>query len=85
MDTEANLGFVIKGLDIWFPNNGNRARKAGRMLNLGRQHHYWCDYLNASGASGYAARIRNNEINPGVAINRGNATGIRCVKDYTEE
>ncbi len=85
MDTETHLGFVLKGLDVWFPNNGNRARKAGRMLNLGRQHHYWCDYLNASGASGYAARIRDNQINPGAAINRGNACSIRCVKDYKEE
>lgn len=85
MDTARDLGFVLKGLDIWFPNNGNRARKAGRMLNLGRQHHYWCNYLNAAGTNGYAARIRNDEINPGAAINRGNATGIRCVKDYKEE
>lgn len=80
MDIETNLGSVIDG--FWWPNNGDRARKNGRLLSLGRRHFSWISALN--GNSGYTISISNTAINPAGTFNRGNATGVRCVRDYKE-
>ena len=75
MDTEVNLGSVVDGL--WFPNNGDRARKNGRLLSLGRRHFSWINALN--GNSGYTVTVSSSNLNPAGSFNRGNATGVRCV------
>ena len=75
-----NLGTVIDG--VWYPNNGDRARKNGRLLSLGRRHFSWINSYN--GNSGYCITVSSGAINPSGSFNRGNATGVRCVKDYTE-
>lgn len=76
MDTEVNLGSVVDGL--WFPSNGDRARKDGRLLSLGRRHFSWINSL--SGNSGYTIVVSSAALNPAGSFNRGNATGVRCVK-----
>jgi len=89
MDMTTDLGTKIKGLDVWFSNNGNRARKNARFLNLGSRHYAWL--CSKSSASGKVMSIQNTgkgtTVNPNNSFNRGNATGVRCVKDnsYQEE
>jgi Fibrobacter succinogenes major domain (Fib_succ_major). len=89
MDMTTNLGTKIKGCSIWFPNNGNRARKNARYLNLGSRSYAWL--TTKSSASGHVMSIQNTGkgtvVNPANSFNRGNATGVRCVKDnsYEEE
>ncbi len=80
MDVTKDLGCTLKDCKVWFPNNGDRAKKKGRMLNLGRNHYSWCNTL--SGSSGYMIQITNTQLNPEGTFNRGNATGVRCVKDF---
>ena len=80
MDTEVNLGSVVDGL--WFPNNGDRARKNGRLLSLGRRHFSWINALN--GNSGYTVTVSSSNLNPAGSFNRGNATGVRCVRDFKQ-
>ncbi len=83
MDISVNLGCKLKGLDIWFPNNGNRARKNARYLNLGSRHFSWTDAISSSNGVMVGIQKTNSgtTINPGATGNRGNATGVRCVKD----
>lgn len=80
MDTETTLGSVIDG--FWWPNNGDRARKNGRLLSLGRRHFSWINSLN--GNSGYTVTVTASSLNPAGSFNRGNASGVRCVRDYKE-
>lgn len=80
MDIEVNLGSVVDGL--WFPNNGDRARKNGRLLSLGRRHFSWINALN--GNSGYTVTVSSSTLNPAGSFNRGNATGVRCVRDFKQ-
>lgn len=83
MDKEKDLGTKLKGLDVWFPNCGNRARNSARYLNLGSRHYSWIDEI--SGNSGKCFSIQSNgtttTVNPANSFNRGNATSVRCVKD----
>ena len=80
MDTQTTLGSVIDG--FWWPNNGDRARKNGRLLSLGRRHFSWISAL--IGNSGYTVTVSASALNPAGSFNRGNATGVRCVRDYKE-
>ena len=80
MDTQTTLGSVLDG--FWWPNNGDRARKNGRLLSLGRRHFSWINSLN--GNSGYTVTISATALNPAGTFNRGNASGVRCVRDYKE-
>jgi len=88
MDMTTNLGSKLAGLDVWFPNNGNRARNSARYLNLGSRHYEWIDDID--GNSGKCLSIQDNgtasTANPKNSFNRGNATGVRCIKDgsYSE-
>lgn len=83
MDTEVNLGCKIKDCNVWFPNNGNRARKNARYLNLGSRHFSWTNAISSSNGVMIGIQKTNSgtTINPGATGNRGNATGVRCVKD----
>lgn len=87
MDTQVKLGSKLKGFDVWFPNNGNRARKNARFLNLGSRSYAWINEI--SSANGRVMVIQNNgtvtTVNPSGTSNRGNATGVRCVKDNSYE
>lgn len=74
---QTNLGVTNGG--IWFPLNGNRAKKAGRMLNLGRHHYSLMNVLESDKAC--CIQITDSQLVPKYSFNRGNATGIRCVKN----
>ena len=87
MDMTTNLGTMLKDCSVWFPNNGNRARKNARYLNLGSRHYEWINEI--SSANGRVMAIQNTgkgtTVNPASTFNRGNATGVRCVKDNSYE
>ena len=73
---QTNLCTTYEGM--FFPNNGDRARKNGRLLSLGRRHFSWVS--STSGNSGYAIMLSKSLMQPNYTFNRGNATGVRCVK-----
>ncbi len=87
LDMTENLGAYIKDCSVWFPSNGNRARKNARYLNLGSRHHAWINEI--SGSNGRVMTIQNTGkgtvVNPANTFNRGNATGVRCVKNGSYE
>ena len=79
MDTENTLGTVIDG--FWWPNNGDRARKNGRLVSLGRRHFSWLNSVNAAKeANADYIVVTSSSVGTG-SFNRGNATGVRCVKN----
>lgn len=87
LDMTENLGATLKDCSVWFPSNGNRARKNARYLNLGSRHYEWINEI--SGNNGRVMSIQNTGkgtvVNPANTFNRGNATGVRCVKNGSYE